>query len=36
MDDVGEATKQDAVECFMALFQPGDVVETAIQSEEKL
>jgi spectinomycin phosphotransferase len=31
--DVGDETKEDSVHGFMALFEPGDVVETAYQSE---
>jgi spectinomycin phosphotransferase len=36
MDDLGEITKQDALEGFISLFQPGDVVEVAFRSEENL
>lgn len=34
--DVGTETRQDAVQGFVALFQPGDVVEGAYQSEADL
>jgi spectinomycin phosphotransferase len=31
--DTGEATKEDAVREFVALFAPGDVVEAAYRSD---
>jgi len=34
-DDVGESTKQDAVEGFIKLFSPGDVIETAFNTRGK-
>jgi spectinomycin phosphotransferase len=33
MDDVGEATKRDAVRAVIGMFQPGNVVEAAYGSE---
>jgi spectinomycin phosphotransferase len=36
MEGTGERTKRDAVQGFISLFQPGDVVEAAYKSEEKI
>ncbi len=33
MDDVGEATKQASVEGFKQLFEPGDVIDTAYNTD---
>jgi hypothetical protein len=32
MKDIGEETKKDAVQSFLELFQPGNVVESAYRS----
>ncbi|MBZ0300870.1 MAG: aminoglycoside phosphotransferase family protein [Anaerolineae bacterium] len=36
LDDVGAETRQDSVRGFRQLFDPGDVVEAAYQSEDDL
>ena len=36
MEGAGERTKRDAVQAFISLFQPGDVVEAAYKSEGKI
>lgn len=36
MDEAGDETKHDALRGFMALFDPGDVVEAAYQSDARL
>ncbi len=36
MPELGDSTKAEAVELFMTIFEPGEVVDTALQAQDVL